>query len=360
MTNFFKAFIVFLCWFATAYVVYNYFIYNDLATKNVAIENRSANLIIEKVYKAVKAKGYKEDIRSFKEHIAKNKITLSDLHKEFSQKGYIGSITQLEELLNIEYIDKSKIKDKAAISNLNRITNKTKTTDTPLNFTHKFITNNSHTRVLFAPNFFYFKDSIFNFLNNNPSKEITITALYTASETLPNGSTYGLARAEHLKNQLVKYGALASRILVKDSIAKYTYDNEGYYAEGIKLAYREITKQKLEQIEKELTPKSLTPYFKGNSFKPNRALTAYLFQLKHYLAKHPAKKVTVAQYAYDILKAQASKDRELTKAKTIVEYLIKNGLQKAKLTKELKAEIKPLSNNSKKKTENRRIEIIIN
>ncbi|PKH51464.1 hypothetical protein CXF68_12565 [Tenacibaculum sp. Bg11-29] len=123
---------------------------------------------------------------------------------------------------------------------------------TLLKFKHKFITSSKKTRVLFPKNFYYFKDSILNFLKNNKQKEIIITASYLKNEITKNNSNLGMSRAVYLKNKLVKHGINPNKIITKNKLAIYKYDSNGFYADGITIQHQNIPIKKIEQTTEEL------------------------------------------------------------------------------------------------------------
>jgi len=119
---------------------------------------------------------------------------------------------------------------------------------TLLKFKHKFITSSKNSRVLFPKQFYYFKDSIFNFLNRNQQKEIIITASYLKNEITKNNSNLGISRAIYLKNKLIRRGVNSKKIIIKNKLANYKYDSNGFYAEGITIQYQNIPIKKKEQV----------------------------------------------------------------------------------------------------------------
>ncbi|WP_237275352.1 hypothetical protein [Tenacibaculum ovolyticum] len=123
---------------------------------------------------------------------------------------------------------------------------------TLLKFKHKFITSSKNTRVLFPKQFYYFKDSILSFLKNNKQKEIIITASYLKNEITKNNSNLGISRATYLKNKLVKHGINPKKIIIKNKLATYKYDSNGFYADGITIQHQNTPIKKIEQITEKL------------------------------------------------------------------------------------------------------------
>ncbi|CAL2101470.1 OmpA-like domain-containing protein [Tenacibaculum sp. 190130A14a] len=231
-----------------------------------------------------------------------------------------------------------------------------------LNFAHKFVTSSNNIRVLFPKQFYYFKDSIFNFLNNNQEKEILITADYLDGEILEDGQNFGMARASYLKDKLVKYGVNPKKIILKSQLGNYTYDLEGFYADGIRIAHQNISPEKLQAIQKEVTNKVLYAHFGNENFKPDRTLYAYLLEAKSYLKKHPNKKLTITGHTDNVGEEQTNEWISLQRAKNVAKYFVQQGIDSLKITTLSKGELAPLADNNTPlgRAKNRRIEIVIN
>lgn len=232
----------------------------------------------------------------------------------------------------------------------------------PLVFKDKFITSSKNTRVILPRRFNYFYDSIYNFLNNNQHKEIIITATYLKKEQLADGKTYGSIRANYLKNKLTNFGINPNKITVKDSLTNYTYDNEGYYADGIFISYKTITQERLTQLNKTITNKTLYSYFANKNFKPSKTLQAYYLEVQNYLQKHPNAKITITGHTDNVGKPKDNEWIGLERAKNVAKYFISKGIDTTKIATQSKGETQPVSDNktSKGRALNRRIEITIN
>lgn len=309
MRNFLKAFLLFLCWATTALLIHNHTL-NDNVEENVA-----------------------NNVKIEKKPLVTNKTTTSQ-NKE-------------KDTIQI-HKEKQKEPLKKVISTLP--------------FNDKFITSSHNTRVLFPKKFYYFKDSIFNFLNNNPQKEITIKATYLKNELLNNNSNFGNERALYLKKKLVQYGVNPKRINIESIVDEYEYDPEGFYAEGITIAFNTMPSNKIANIEKEITNKTLYSYFGNNSFKPDRTLYSYTKEVKNYLLKHPNKKITIIGHTDNFGEEEANNWIGLERAKNVSDYFIKQGIDKTIINSTSKGETAPIADNSTRegRAKNRRIEILIN
>ncbi|SEB40808.1 OmpA family protein [Tenacibaculum sp. MAR_2009_124] len=319
MRNFLKAFLVFLCWATVALLVQSHnFRYEDTTTPTDEIVTKS----ISKKKNEEPAKS-SEPLKQPEEVTSKPTISEERIEKE---------------------VKSSKGQRKA----------------THLKFKHKFITNAAHTRVLFPQNFSYFKDSIFNFLNNNPSKEIIIVGHYLPNEFLSNKTSFGESRAIYIKNRLTKYGINPNRLNIKDSLVTYSYDNDGFYAEGITVFYSEISAEKRKTLDKYIQTKTIQNTFSRNTLRPDKNLLSYAFELKNYLANNPNKMVNIIGHSNKTRNEETSKAIGLKLATQLADYLIKNGIPKSKLKTSSKGDTSPLEGYKSNNIKNKRIEILIN
>ncbi|WP_435262891.1 OmpA family protein [Tenacibaculum sp. nBUS_03] len=308
MRNFSKAFLVFLCWAILALFLYDRNEnFESVEINETALENKSPNVL--------------------------NKKT-DTLKKQLAKEPKVPEIEQVKKKLN----------------------------DVPLVFKHKFITNSSHTRVLLPKKFYYFKDSIFNFLNNNSNKEILINASYKVNEILSDKTNFGIARANNLKNKLVKYGINPNKITTKATIKEYKYDKEGYYADGVSIYVKNISESKRASIDKEIINKTLYIPFRKSSFEPTKVLLTYTYEIKNYLKNHMSEKITIIGHTDNQGDSTTNQLIGLERANFVAKYFTKNGIDKAKISTLSKGETSPITNNKtiQARKINRRIEVIIN
>ncbi len=232
---------------------------------------------------------------------------------------------------------------------------------TLLKFKDKFVTSSKNNKVLFPKQFHYFKDSIFTFLNNNQQKEIVITAHYLENEIVENNSNLGVQRASYLKNKLIKYGVNPAKIITKNELAKYKYDFNGFYANGITIQHQNIHPKKLKVIQQEIKNKAVPVYFANKTFKPNRSLYTYVLEVKNHLAKNGTAKINITSYTDNIGHKQTNHSVAIQRAKNVSDYFIKQGISKDKIITLYKEKTKPIDRNTSKKGRvNNKIEIIIN
>ena len=164
--------------------------------------------------------------------------------------------------------------------------------ETIFNFTKDFITNNLNGNVKIPEEFASFKDSIYDYLNENQEKNLLITGKYLNSEVnLKEGTNFASSRIQHIKNILIVAGINPDRVIPKIKVSRYEYDENGEYNNGISLIFQNINNENLAKIEEGISNKTLYSNFAVKEFKPDRKLESYTIELKNYLQKYPNKKV---------------------------------------------------------------------
>lgn len=243
------------------------------------------------------------------------------------------SITFLENDTINKTIDTTLTVKKRTVSNKN-------IAPTPFVFQDKFITNADHKRVILLKKFYYFKDSIFNFLANNTAEEVTINAYYLPSETLANSNNFGMERAANLKSKLVQYGVNPIKINCKSIEKEYSYDKEGYYADGIYITHNTIAAEKLKIVNEDIANKS---FFVAN-LKPKsipRALEFYAAEARVYLKENPSKSLVVIGETI----SKNSTTEALIRAKKVAKLLTNQGIDSTKIISEFKEIRQPKKTN---------------
>ena len=224
-------------------------------------------------------------------------------------------------------------------------------------FSEGFITNSNNGNVIIPKSISSFKDSIYNFLNNNQQKEVVIKAKHLNSET-----DFGTIRGNQIKNILTDFGVNPDKISVETIVSDYTYNTENNsYDKGISMVFRDISKDKLSSIENNIANKTLYSYFAQKGFKPDRTLQAYTIELKNYLDKYPNKKVIVTGHTDAVGSPEANDWFGAERAKNVIRYFISQGIGKDKFTSLSKGQTEPIATNSTSegRAKNRRIEIKI-
>ena len=228
------------------------------------------------------------------------------------------------------------------------------------NFSKDFITNNLNGNVKIPEEFASFKDSIYDYLNENQEKNLLITGKYLNSEVnLKEGTNFASSRIQHIKNILIVAGINPDRVIPKIKVSRYEYDENGEYNNGISLIFQNINNENLAKIEEGISNKTLYSNFAVKEFKPDRKLESYTIELKNYLQKYPNKKVYIVGHTDSV---GVNNDQfGLDRANNVKDYLITQGISEAILKVSSKGENKPIATNKTEegRAKNRRIEITI-
>jgi len=104
------------------------------------------------------------------------------------------------------------------------------------------------------------------YLNENTNKVLTITGYYSVDEEIPSlFPSYGIARANTIKEELESLGVDGAQIATDDEVANDTNLQEGYFTNGISFAFSEKAADdvdtKLERIREEMLGNPMIVYF---------------------------------------------------------------------------------------------------
>lgn len=221
--------------------------------------------------------------------------------------------------------------------------------------------NNSNGDIDVPNGILGFKDKIANYLGQHQDQELIVYGYETSSEK-DAGKELGLARANYLKDILVKAGINGDRIVPKSKLQAYDYNSDGYYNGGILLNVAKIDEARLKEVEKGIANKTLYSNFGSKEFKPDATIANYALELKNYLNKYPDKKVVITGHTDNIGDNASNQSIGLKRAKNVKNYLASKGVAVEKLTAKSKGESSPIAPNDTKenRAKNRRIEIIVN
>lgn len=232
--------------------------------------------------------------------------------------------------------------------------------ETIFKFSKGFITNNLNGNVKIPDELASFKDSIYDYLNENQEKELLITGKYLSSEVnLKEGTNFANSRIQHIKNILIVAGVNPDRVIPKIKVSRYEYDKNGEYNSGISLNFQNTNDENLAKIEEGISNKTLYSNFAVKEFKPDRKLEGYTIELSNYLQKYPNKKVFIVGHtdSVGVNNDQFGMDR----ANNVKDYLITQGISEAIIKVSSKGENEPIATNKTEegRAKNRRIEITI-
>ncbi|MHA7057156.1 OmpA family protein [Aquimarina sp. M1] len=221
--------------------------------------------------------------------------------------------------------------------------------------------NNSNGNVYIPKGVQGFETKVANYLGQNQDQELVINGYQTSSEK-SNEKQLGIARANYLKNILIKAGINADRIVTEAKLVTYQYDNAGNYNGGILFNFSKIDQSRLKEIEKGIANKTLYSDFGSKDFKPDATLRNYTLELKNYLTKYPDKKILITGHTDNIGDDIANRSIGLERAQNVKNYLASQGITLEKLTAQSKGESSPVAPNDteENRAQNRRIEIIVN
>jgi len=208
-----------------------------------------------------------------------------------------------------------------------------------------------------------YKDSIFNYLNNNQNKQLQLVGWYKKGEWKNNNDklNLGFDRANYIKNMLVEFGINADKINVKGVQHDYDY-TAGTYNGGIELYFKEISKTKALEIDNGVTNITLYTKFNSREFIPDNTLLTYTYDLKNYLQKHANKTVKITGHTDNVGELEDNEIIGRDRATNVMNHFISQGIATTKLQVFSKGELAPIADNNTKegRAKNRRIEIIVN
>ncbi|MBT8394032.1 MAG: OmpA family protein [Bacteroidia bacterium] len=207
-----------------------------------------------------------------------------------------------------------------------------------------------------------FKESIFNFLNANQSKELLLIGLYNSDESSLDPEL-GLKRASYVKDILVEFGINSDRISIQGKKANYKYDNtDKLFVGGIQFDFLEISEEKRKAIETGIENKTLYSGFGSKQFRADNTLQAYALELKNYLEKYSDKTARIVGHTDSVGDELANDWYGMERAKNVKQYLISQGVAETRLFTSSKGELEPIESNAtlEGRRKNRRIEIKIN
>jgi|GEM_PF-345323 len=211
-----------------------------------------------------------------------------------------------------------------------------------------------------------------SYLKTNRDRILQITGLYTRDEK--NQSQHpnlGVARAEAIKNELVKKGANKTQVSVTSKIVPKLPFNGNILNGGVEYSFK--TKQEIADYEKKLMDDiyakinnigSMNLYFDFGAKQINLSpkLANYIEDVKLYLAKNNTAKVRLIGHTDDKGSAQSNYGFGMDRAKFVKNYFVNSGVRSSQIITESKGEQQPIASNDTDagRAKNRRVEITIN
>jgi OOP family OmpA-OmpF porin len=214
-------------------------------------------------------------------------------------------------------------------------------------------------------------DSLAAYLKANPGRKMTITGLYTSAEQ--NTTTFadlGLARADGIKQYLVKAGVPADSIATASKMTDLTFNSTDstHNALAFDFGGLEIPASKTEEglaaAEKyETVFEPMDLYFKTGSanYIKTDANQKFLKDAKAFLAKNAGKKLALTGHTDSEGRDDNNMKLSEKRANEVMHQLEKAGIPAAQLTVSAKGETEPKSSNetAEGRKANRRVAIVV-
>lgn len=206
-----------------------------------------------------------------------------------------------------------------------------------------------------------FGTKVANYLGQHQDQELIIYGYENPSESNDNTS-FGMARANFIKEYLINAGINPDRIVTEMLPMEYQYGSDGTYNGGIDLKFNRLKEERLAEVEKSITDKILYSEFAQKTFQPDATLSNYTLELKNYLEKHPDKTVKITGHTDDVGTEKANLWFGRQRAINVKTHFISQGIPKEKIKALSKGESSPIVPNDteENKAKNRRIEITVN
>lgn len=201
-------------------------------------------------------------------------------------------------------------------------------------------------------------------LKKDKEETLIITGYYTNKEKKPSDLKFndlGLARANTIKQKLVKAGANGDKIVIKSKkINKPTPDN--ILPEAIIFDYKKPEKVANNTPAKKLfEPRNLYFDLGKSSLKIDKELTDFFDSLKLYLAQETAKKVLLTGHTDNKGNEAANLRLGKKRADKVKQQIISLGIAANRIQTSSQGEAKPIETNATPKGRqlNRRVEMVI-
>lgn len=202
-------------------------------------------------------------------------------------------------------------------------------------------------------------------LNKYPQKTLTLTGLYEKGEknnsVLPN---LGMARANSVKNQLVRMGAKGSQIETEGRLIDKLLMKDGLVLGGMDYLFengKAVDNSRLPAIEKAWKANPITLYFQTNSDQVilNEQQRKMFADLIYYLDRKNKGGVTVTGHTDNVGAAAGNLALSGRRADFIKAYLGRNGVNSRQIAASGKGLTTPIATNDtpEGRAKNRRVEV---
>lgn len=208
-----------------------------------------------------------------------------------------------------------------------------------------------------------YKEDVAKYFALNPNARLVIYGAYDPNNELITSDSLGVARAQFLKERLVRSGLNPDRILTLGVQQNLKFDARDRNYRGISMEFKQLPVLDSEDIEQEeITHKILFSAFDQETFRPDATLRTYADELLAYLNKNPSKTVLVIGHTDNLGDNEYNKWIAQQRAKNVKDYLVSRGIEERKILAISKGESEPMLPNTSEanRSRNRRIEIKVN
>jgi len=199
------------------------------------------------------------------------------------------------------------------------------------------------------------------YLIEHPEYELHINSIYSPKE-LVSTPNIGIQRAKVISRQLVNEGVSDEKIVLKSMIRDITFNEEGFFDNGIHFTFKPLNETRIMALKKEaLIPLIIYPEFSETGIAINKDLKTLLSELIIYFKNNPDKKIEIVGHTDNIGNSKDNYDIGLKYSKQVRQYLINKGnFSSSSIKASSKGESEPIDDNYSEsgRIANRRIEVI--
>jgi OmpA-OmpF porin, OOP family len=215
-------------------------------------------------------------------------------------------------------------------------------------------------------------DSLVVFLKKNPHKTTTIKGLYASTELNPSKFTdLGLARADGIKQYLIKQGVLANQLQTASQLTDLTFSLSDSTHGCLQFAFAtKSTDEDSKAAEKLAAEETYQDIFKpmdlyfrtgSSAYIVTEANKKFLVEGKKYLEAHPNKKLYLIGHTDNVGADNLNLRLSEKRANATKDSFVKYGIATSQLKATGKGETQPHADNNTVdgRRANRRVEIVI-
>ena len=226
-------------------------------------------------------------------------------------------------------------------------------------------------KSLAEPNYYNVKkqlDSLASYLKANPTRQTTITGLYSSIEQNPTTfADLGLARADAIKQYLVTAGVPAAQLATASRLVDLAFSPDDS-THGMEFGFAKLdvpkTEQALANAEGYTTVfEPMDLYFASGSadYIKTTENAKFLAEAKKYLAENKDKKLVLTGYTDNVGPDDSNMRLSKQRAADASQSFNKAGVQASQLTTDAKGESEPKATNDtpEGRRANRRVSVVV-